>query len=67
MSDYKIRVKIEADELEVKLNALNGFMVTTQFSDLSFLDQELLSSQLNHMRGYLNVLHMRLSAFDLGS
>lgn len=58
------RVYSEAAELKVKLEKLQDFMGSTEFDDLSYVDQYLLIDQECAMSDYLDVLTARLSAIS---
>lgn len=45
MSDFKTRLKEEAQELAIKTNALNDFMRTQAFVDLDRANKDLLYTQ----------------------
>ena len=60
MSDFKTRLKEEAQELAIKTNALNDFMRTQAFVDLDRANKDLLYTQSRLMNEYLQVLGQRL-------
>lgn len=60
MSDFKTRLKEEAQELAIKTNALNDFMRTQAFVDLDRENKDLLYKQSRLMNEYLQVLGQRL-------
>lgn len=60
---HQERVVTEQKELEDKITKLTTFSTTDFFRELSPIDQNLLSIQLDSMRAYNNVLKMRISRF----
>ena len=60
MSTFRERLLTEAQELAVKVNALNDFMRTQTFVDLDRQNKDLLYKQSRLMNEYLQVLGQRL-------
>jgi len=60
MQDHIKRVVNEQRALEVKLNALSEFLYTSAFDSLDSEEKYLLSMQVAHMRGYNDVLKLRI-------
>jgi len=60
MQDHIKRVVNEQRALEAKLNALSEFLCTSAFDSLDSEEKYLLSMQVVHMRGYNDVLKLRI-------
>ena len=59
---YIERMKVESEELNNKLHALEIFMHTSSiFNELTSHDQALMGQQITHMKKYLDVLNERIS------
>lgn len=63
MTDYQQRVVREKEELDVKLNNLDSFLVSEQFIFLDIEEKRRLLRQAAYMRDYSNVLKERIKAF----
>lgn len=65
MKDWQIRVKNEADELEIKYLALNSFISNLSIEKtIEGPDLGLLVRQSRAMQEYLNVLKERMMRFQ---
>lgn len=64
MTTAKERVELELKELEERLGKLKTFVLSEQFSKLSFMQQMLLMSQIGIMTLYANCLHRRLKFWE---
>ncbi|MDX9694948.1 MAG: hypothetical protein RBT49_04080 [Bacteroidales bacterium] len=64
MEDFRTRLIEEKDELDSKINKLNGFFKTETFDNLSFKEQELLLLQFHIMRSYYMVLDQRIDYYQ---
>lgn len=63
--NYQERVKIEKEELDIKLNDLIKFIQTNKtFQDLSNTEQRLLKAQQHSMECYSIILETRLILFE---
>lgn len=63
LKPHEQRVVVEHDELAVKLEALQAFMLTSTFESLEDEDQDLLEKQCDNMSDYLWCLAARMSRF----
>lgn len=64
MDHWMDRVCEEQEELDAKIKRLENFLRRKDGSPLSVETQVLLFSQLEHMRAYSAILHMRIDRFD---
>ena len=62
MSDFKERVRQEANELEDKMVKLDSFVCGPKFKEIPQAEQMRLRCQLSAMRTYLEILCMRQQA-----
>lgn len=62
-SPHQNRVIVEAEELEDKLRKLAEFLKSPKFSELTAIEQELLSAQALVMTEYLSILNERINLF----
>ncbi len=60
---HQQRVVDELAELQDKVNKLSIFIDTNLFQELSHTDRHLLTTQLDAMRVYGNILAMRIDRF----
>ena len=61
MSAHLERMKVEHNELKVKIDALNGFICNNEiFKSLPLDEQVRMIQQAGFMKSYLDVLHSRL-------
>jgi len=60
MSDFKTRLQAEQSELQEKLEKLNSFIATENFSKIDDVQQALLKTQYQAMTTYLTCLDERL-------
>ena len=58
------RLLRERDDLERKLNQLNGFIATEKFNAIDSVQQGLLLVQAGQMAGYLNTLNVRIGLLE---
>lgn len=63
MQTFKIRVIEELNELNLKINALNVFILSNVFKTLDHQDQILLQRQLDVMGAYRHILEQRIERF----
>lgn len=63
MEDYKLRVIQEKDALDIKIQHLNKFIVSSIFDTISIKDQNLLRKQHALMVQYSDVLAERIARF----
>ena len=63
MQDFQQRVVDEKQELDLKLNALRGFLYSTIFNGLPTAEQARLLVQEYIMTSYSNILSERIKAF----
>lgn len=63
MQAFELRVIEELNELNLKMNALNAFMLGKIFQSLDPIDQQLLGRQLDVMGAYRNILEQRIQRF----
>lgn len=64
MLDFIGRIKVEKQELDNKLQALESFLSTETFSSLVQEAKELLNEQFIHMKNYSRVLEARLNLLE---
>lgn len=62
MTDFKTRLKIEHDELDLKIQKLSAFIDQPVFKTLSEHERDLLVRQLVAMTQYRSILRDRLVA-----
>lgn len=62
---YQQRVVEEADALTQKFDALEAFLTTKQYSELSEIEKNHLFMQKTFMYGYLSVLEQRIDNFEV--
>ena len=60
MSDFKSRLSVEANELEEKLDKLDSFLMSENFSKVDDVQKALLSVQATAMNTYLRCLKERI-------
>lgn len=60
---FQQRVIDEKSELDLKINALNAFVIGGIFKTLPEADRELLLRQLDIMKAYEHILEVRISRF----
>jgi hypothetical protein len=63
MSDFRVRLSQEYEELALKVEKLRNFLFSDAFNELSCIDKELLKAQLSYMEGYLLILCKRHDRF----
>lgn len=63
MQTFKIRVNEELNELNLKINSLNMFVISRVFKTLDRQDQILLERQLDVMGAYRHILEQRIERF----
>lgn len=63
MPEYQQRVIQETDALKLKLDALNEFIISPKFEDLSGITQDLLRKQHVAMFEYHAILRRRIANF----
>jgi hypothetical protein len=61
VSDFKSRLILEKSELDQKIDKLNQFIQSENFSKVSYLQQSLMVEQIQSMRNYSHTLERRLS------
>lgn len=60
---YIDRVRLEKEELEVRIDKLFDFLESEKFIKLASRERELLQSQFIFMGGYLHTLKIRLGEY----
>jgi hypothetical protein len=63
VGDYRQRLVLEKEELDIKMLALSKFFDTKFFLDLPDVEQNLLRKQYGYMQRYSSVLSERISNF----
>lgn len=63
MKPHQERVVVERDELQEKITKLGAFFDTKVYKELDENEQIRLSSQIEFMQAYCNVLNARIAAF----
>lgn len=64
LQPHQQRVVEEKEALQEKVEKLKTFRETAMFKTLSKTDQKLLNYQLMLMKGYLNILNIRVEIFN---
>jgi len=64
MEDYKKRVLEERDELKKKVDKLNTFVNGEEFVEIGDSEQLWLGQQYLVMVSYLDILNIRITAFE---
>lgn len=59
MSDFKSRLLLERDELQIKTEKLKDFILSENFNDLPDIEKEALREQFHHMQKYFEVVQSR--------
>lgn len=67
MKPHELRVVEERKELQIKVEALEEFLKSNMFENLSQTQQDLLIQQLLHMTKYSLVLATRIYLFENGN
>lgn len=63
LEPYQQRVVDENEELKEKIDKLQAFMLSPKWKELQAIDQYLLSSQLQVMQTYSQILFQRITRF----
>lgn len=63
LEPYQQRVVDENEELKEKIDKLQAFMLSPKWKELQAIDQYLLSSQLQVMQAYSQILFQRITRF----
>lgn len=64
MQPYQQRVLAERDELEKRLEKINGFIASGSFYSVPDAEKDRLNRQSHHMFWYLQVLDERIDAWS---
>ncbi len=64
MSDFKIILVAEANELKRKIDKLESFINSDNFNNIDELQAQLLIIQLNSMKSYFSTLNLRAEILD---
>lgn len=60
---YQLRILVEKMDLDDKIERLNTFIETPQFSKLHIAEQSAMGAQSTHMQVYSNILGERIDRF----
>lgn len=60
---FQDRVRLEASELLIKIEALKDFLNSTVYVSLEAIDQDTMHTQLNIMKSYYHILEFRIMRF----
>lgn len=63
LEPYQQRVVDENKELKEKIDKLQAFMLSPKWKELQDIDQYLMSSQLQVMQAYSQILFQRITRF----
>lgn len=61
MSDYRVRMLEEHDQLKQRIDKLKGFILSENYDTLPEIDRTDLKRQLGYMEQYFSVLSDRVS------
>lgn len=61
MSEFRIRLFDEYDQLQSKIIKLRDFIISDKYDTLPEIDRSDLKEQLKHMMEYCNILSRRVS------
>ncbi len=67
MSDFKLRLMQESDQLNNRIEKLKTFVVSIAFDSLPEIERTALKEQLQHMDKYADVLNKRVSRLCTGN
>jgi hypothetical protein len=63
MSDFKSRLLLERDELQIKTEKLKDFICSENFNSLPDIEKQALREQFHHMGRYFEIVHARALRF----